>query len=67
MNETMKEILLKQVELIREACKVEMPMTDAVRLSEALASALSVASRCNYIPELLRKRLDVGECDHEGI
>lgn len=61
MNETMKEILLKQVELLQEACEVEMPMTDAVRLSEALASALTVASRCNYIPELLKKRFQTGE------
>lgn len=61
MNETMKEILLKQVELLQEACKVEMPMTDAVRLSEALASALTVASRSNYIPELLKKRFQTGE------
>lgn len=56
----MKEILLKQVELLQEACEREMFPEDAARLSEALASALAVATR-NYIPELLKKKFTTVE------
>jgi len=58
MNEMMKEILLKQVELLQKACERDMMPDEAARLSEALSNAISIAASytlgCGFINGPLR-------------
>ena len=43
MNDQIKGILLKQLQLLQEAGEMQMSSEDAARLSEALATAVRVA------------------------
>lgn len=38
MNEQIKEILLKQLQLLREACEKDMTPEEAARMAEALGA-----------------------------
>lgn len=50
MKEQIKEILLKQMQLLQDACEREMSPEDAARLSAMLAEALALVN--SFTPPL---------------
>lgn len=54
MNDKIKEILLKQVELLQEACERDMLPEDAARLSEEISVAVRMAAAVTPLERLNR-------------
>ena len=62
MNDQLKEILLKQLQLLQETDVDKLSMVATAKLSEALAGAITIVGydRANYVP-MMQLQIDSNE------